>query len=85
MQEPSKNLMCIDGVFKSVDDTTKHDHAPRVSNLQQQLHFEERNCKQEESKLLSTKLDCQECEKNLIACESTYNKYLRNQIMLNKL
>jgi hypothetical protein len=45
--------MCIDGVLVNfVDDTTKHDHASRVSNLQQQFHFEEKNCKQVESKLL---------------------------------
>jgi hypothetical protein len=51
----------------------------------QQLHFEERNYKQAESKLLSTKLDYQKCEENLIACERTYNKQLRDQIVLERL
>ncbi len=71
-------------LVESIDDTTKHDHASRVSDLQQ-LHFEERNCKQAKSKLLLAKLYCQECEKNLIACESTYNKHLGDQIMLERL
>jgi hypothetical protein len=77
--------MCTDGVLVNfVDDTTKHDHASRVSDLQQ-LHFEERNRKQAKSKLLLAKLNCQECEKNLIACESTYNKHLGDQIVLERL
>jgi hypothetical protein len=59
MQEPSKNFVCTYGVLiEFVDDTTKHNHASRVSYLQQQFHFEERNCKQVESKLLLTELDC---------------------------
>jgi hypothetical protein len=46
MQEPSKNLVCTKGVLiKFVDDTIENDHASRVSNLQQQLHFEERDYK----------------------------------------
>jgi hypothetical protein len=61
MQKPFDNLVCTNGVLvKSIDDTTKHDHVPRVSYLQQ-LHFEERNYKQAKSKL-----DCRECGKTYL-------------------
>lgn len=51
----------------------------------QQFHFENRHYKQAKSKLLSTELDCQKSEENLIAYERTYSKHLGDQIVLERL
>jgi hypothetical protein len=39
--------------------------------------LKERNFVQEKSKLISSKLKFQACEKNLISCESAYTKHLQ--------
>ncbi len=68
------HIMCV----KFVDGQMQLHQAFKVSNLLHQFHFEERSFVQVESKLISTKLNDQACEENIISYESAYTKQLQD-------
>ncbi len=79
MQGFLKTCVCTYNVFvKFVDGKMQLHQAFKVSNLLHQFHFEERSFVQVESKLISTKLNRQACEENIISCESAYTKQLQD-------
>jgi hypothetical protein len=62
---------------KSIDDKSQQGQVFKISNLLQ-FHFEERSFVQVELKWISSKLNCQACEKNLISCASAHTKHLQD-------
>ncbi len=65
------HIMCLSNLLMANHNMVK------ISNLLQ-FHFEEFFFVQVESKLISSKLNCQACEKNLISYESAYTKILQD-------